>query len=236
MNFIKNVFRKKIDDFTHRCFVRYSRGDFEKEMLKITKTRNAIKLNGGFEYVTAFHRFMATIVDHNVHLIGNIVTSRDIESDLSEIGIELKEKKPQRGKAGYQYELDCEITPKKYLELTQKCFDCFLLLHMNSGSRSISVKKTKPPKLSKLIENFTRAVFDLADLPKVKNEFLFDIDTNEFRKIEIKHIYHITDIQIPKSVQDDSKMARLNAKRKGTIERRINIDGKEIKKEYPLEA
>jgi hypothetical protein len=205
-------------------------------MLKIVKTRNAIKLNGGFEYVTAFHRFMATIVDSNVHLIGNIVTSRNIESDLAEIGIELKEKKPQRGKAGFQYEIDSEITPKQYIELTEKCFDCFLLLHMSSGIRSISVKKTKPPKLSKLIENFTKAVFDLKDLKRVKDEFLFDIDSTDFKKIEIKHIYHIENIKVPEGLENESLMARLNAKREGKIERIINIDGKEIKKEYRLEA
>ncbi len=232
MNFIKNIAENKVDEFTHHCFVRYGVGDYEKEPLKIQKTRNSIRMGGGFEYVTAFHRFMATVVKDKVHLIGNIITSRDIEKDINEI--EIKDKKPQRGKAGYQYEIDTEITPSQYLNLTRKCYDCFLLMHMNSGIRSISVKKTKPPKLTKVIENFVRLVIDLEDFDKLKEEFLFDVDAEDFKKIEIRHIYHITDIKLPK--EDDPALMRLKAKRIGKVERIIDIDGKIIKKEYPMEV
>ncbi len=232
MNFIKNIAENKIDEFTHHCFVRYGIGDYEKEPLKIQKTRNSIKMGGGFEYVTAFHRFMATVVKDKVHLTGNIITSRDIVKDIP--FIEIKDKKPQRGKAGFQYVIDTEINPQEYNDLTRKCYDCFLLLHMNSGMRSVSVKKTTPPKLTQVVENFVRLVLELEDLNKLKREFLFDVDVDDFRKIEIRHVYHITDIKLPG--EKDPALMRLKAKRIGKIERIINIDGNEIRKEYPMEV
>jgi len=236
MNFIKSIAENKIDDFAHKCFTRYGCGDYIKDVFKITKTSNAVKISGGFEWVTAMHRFMATIVDGNVHLQGNIITSKDIESDLKALGVELEEKKPQRGKAGYEYAINIELTPAKYKIFTSKLYDCYLLLHMNCGIRSISVKKTKMPKLGKVNANFLKAVFDVDDFKKVKDEFLFDVKIDSFKCAEIRHIYHVEDITIPKQYENDPEKARLCAKRKGMIERETTVDGNIIKTEIKMEV
>jgi hypothetical protein len=67
-------------------------------------------------------------------------------------------------------------------------------------------------------------------------QFVFDKEiTDATKKAEIKHIYSITDISIPKNESDPAKMREL-AKRKGKIARIITIDGNAAKKEAEFVA
>jgi hypothetical protein len=234
MNFIKKIKEGKTDKETHRVFIRFGLGEFTKEEVKFQKTKKAIKFAGGIEYVNAIHKFMSTIVTDKVHLRGNIITTKDLEADLNESKIEFMKSK-QRGKEGFMYEIDHEMSVNEYKDFNEKFWDCYLLLHMSSNSRTISVKKTKLPKI-KLQPGYVRAVFELDDFPIVKDEFLFDLKTDEFKKIIINHTYFVDDIIIPKEFENDPLLARKNAIRKGKIKRILDVDEKISECEFALEA
>jgi len=78
--------------------------------------------------------------------------------------------------------------------------------------------------------------FCSATLPlECLNEFAWDV--KDFKVLSIRHVLHITDIRFsPELMKSNPARARLEAKRVGKIERILNIDGKEEKREVGLEA
>lgn len=229
MNFIRKIYEKNIDEKTHQKFVRYSIGEFEKEEFMIKKGSSFVQIKAGFEYLDVMFDLMAQCVNENVLLNGVIVTKNKIINELNEFGIEPKKV------TGKKYTIQETMSKEKFKEFVNKFNSYFLLLNVKSGKYSISVKKSIP-KPGKLVEKFVTAKFDLKDLDLIKKEFLFDIKVDNFKNISIKHTYLIDEIIIPDEFKNNPEEARLNAKRKGRIIRKIDIDGKTEEKEIELLA
>ncbi|MBA3063832.1 hypothetical protein FP803_00145 [Candidatus Woesearchaeota archaeon] len=229
MNFIKKIYEKNVDEKVHKKFVRYSTGEFEKEEFMIKKGSSFVQIKAGFEYLDVMFDLMARCVNEDVSLNGIIITKNKIINELNEFGIEPKKV------TGKKYTIQEIMNKKKFKEFVEKFNSCFLLLNLKSGKYSISVKKSIP-KPGKLVEKFVTAKFDLKDLDLIKKEFLFDIKADNFKDISIKHTYIIDEIIIPEGFKNNPEEARLNAKRKGRIIRKIEIDGKVEEKEMELLA
>ena len=172
---------------------------------------------------------MAPLIKEDVSLNGVILTKNKIINELNEFGIEPKKV------TGKKYTIQETMSKEKFKEFVEKFNSCFLLLNLKSGKHSISVKKSIP-KPGKLVEKFVTAKFDLSDLDTIKREFLFDIKADNFKDISIKYTYIIDEIIIPDEFKNNPEEARLNAKRKGRIIRKIEIDSKTEEKEIQLLA
>ena len=229
MNFIKKIYEKNIDEKTHQKFIRYSIGDFEKEEFIVKKSSSFVQIKAGFEYLDVMFELMAPLIKEDVSLNGVIVTKNKIINELNEFGIEPKKV------TGKKYTIQETISKEKFKDFVNKFNSCFLLLNVKSGKYSISVKKSIP-KPGKVVEKFVTAKFDLSDLDTIKKEFLFDIKVDNFKDISIKHTYIIDEIVIPDEFKNKPEEARVNAKRKGRIIRKINIDNKTQEKEIQLLA
>ena len=229
MNFIRKIYEKNIDEKIHQKFIRYSIGEFEKEEFIIKKGSSFVQIKAGFEYLDVMFDMIAQCVNEDVSLNGIIVTKNKIINELNEFGIEPKKV------TGKKYTIEVTMSKEKFKEFVDKFNSCFLLLKLKSGKYSISVKKSIP-KPGKILEKFVTAKFDLNDLDIIKKEFLFDITVDNFRDISIKHTYIIDEIIIPDEFQNNPEEARLNAKRKGRIIRKIDIDSKTEEKEIELLA
>ncbi|MBU1204458.1 MAG: hypothetical protein KKE93_00945 [Nanoarchaeota archaeon] len=229
MNFIKNIYEKNIDEKIHQKFIRYSTGEFEKEEFIIKKGSSFVQIKAGFEYLDVMFDLIAPLVKEDVSLNGVIITKNKIINELNEFGIEPKKV------SGKKYTIQETMTSDKFKDFVNKFNSCFLLLKVKSGKYSISVKKSIP-KPGKTVEKFVTAKFDLKDLDLIKKEFLFDVDVDNFKDISIKHTYVIDEIIIPDEFRNKPEEARLNAKRKGRIIRKIDIDGKTEEKEIELLA
>lgn len=229
MNFIRKIYEKNIDEKTHQQFTRYSIGEFEKEEFIIKKGSSFVQIKAGFEYLDVMFDLMAKLVKEDVLLNGVIVTKNKIINELNEFGIEPK------NVTGKKYTIQETMTSDKFKDFITKFNSCFLLLNVKSEKYSISVKKSIP-KPGKLVENFVTAKFDLSDLDTIKREFLFDIKADNFKDISIKHKYIIDEIIIPDEFKNNPEEARVNAKRKGRIIRKISIDNKTQEKEIQLLA
>ncbi len=227
MNFIKNIKEQNIDEKTHEKFVRYSVGDFEKEEFIIKKGASFVQVKAGFEYLSVILELMASLVKENVSLDGMIVTKENILSKIKEFGIE-----PEKV-TGKKCIIKEEMSPERFKEFISKFNEYYLLFKLKSGKRSIAIKKSVP-KPGKLVEGFVNAKFEKDDLKKIKDEFLFDLEVGDFKQASIKHTYVIEELIAPEGCSPEE--ARLNAKRKGKIIRKISIDGKEQENEIKLIA
>jgi len=240
VNFIKCIAEGKVDEFAHRCFVRYGIGEYEKEPLKIIRSGSGVKLSGGFEYVNAFHRFLARLNNGEVTIKGVIITSKEITSLLKTLGIEPIDISQQRMKGTFKYELSQEVKAGVYKELVEKLYDCFLLLNVRTeDARVLKVKSTSTPKIGKPTPGFVSLLLLPEDFEIVVAEFLFDVPLDEAmnaRRVEILHTYIINEIEIPKEYENDPKMARLRGIRKGEIKRSVSLDGKLYQSTIPMEV
>lgn len=227
-NFIKNIAENNIDEWTHHKFIRYSPGEFKKEEFIMNKGSNFIQIKAGFEYLDVILKLLADLVKEPVVLYGTIISAKDITQDLDELGIE-----PSKV-TGKKYIIEEELTPEKFKEFVEKLAEkTNLLLKLKSDKYSLSVKKSIP-KPGKILEKFLSAKFEKDDYNKLKEEFLFD--AGDFKKAVIIHTYVITEIEIPKELENNPAEARLKAKRVGKIIRNINLDGKEEVKEYEFKV
>ncbi len=227
MNFIRNIYEKNVDENVHQKFVRYSIGDFEKEEFMIKKGSSFVQIKAGFEYLDVMFDMIAQCINEDASLNGVIITKNKIINELNEFGIEPKKV------TGKKYTIEETMSKEKFREFVEKFNSCSLLLKVKSGKYSISVKKSIP-KPGKILEKFVTAKFDLKDLDLIKKEFLFDTKVDNFKDISIKHTYVIEELAVPEKCSPEE--ARLNAKRKGKIIRKIDIDGKEQENEMELLA
>jgi len=229
MNFIRKIYEKNVDEKVHQKFIRYSTGEFEKEEFMIKKGSSFVQIKAGFEYLDVMFDLIAQCVSEDVSLNGVIITKNNIINELNEFGIEPKKV------TGKKYTIEEIMTSDKFKEFVEKFNSYSLLIKLKSGKYSISVKKSIP-KPGKILEKFVTAKFGLKDLDLIKKEFLFDIKVDNFKNISIKHTYLIDEIIIPDEFKNNPEEARLNAKRKGRIIRKIDIDGKTEEKEIELLA
>ncbi len=229
MNHIKNIFNKKIDDWTHNKFIRYSLGEFTKELFVIKITGKNITVQSGAEYLDSMWDLFSKLIKSDVELKGVIVSKADIVKDLEDFGIEIKKK------VGKKYTIETKLDAKKFKEFIEKFNQYALLLKLKSDVYILNVKKSLP-KPGKVLEKFLTAKFAKDDLKFLTDEFLFDTKVDKFKKVEIKHTYVIENIDVPKQYENDPAMARLKAIRIGKIIREINLDGKITKSEIQMKV
>jgi hypothetical protein len=220
INFIKNILDGNVDEITHNKFVRYGKGNFEKEEFTV-KVGSRIQVQAGFEYVDILFKILSEVITEPVTLKGEVVSTTKIADVFANFGIEPKKI------TGKKYTIDEELSPEKFKDFMDVFGGYFLLLKASSGDNLISTKKSVP-KPGKLVEKFVTAKFEKSFFDIIKKEFLFDCDVDKFKTASITHTYKINEIIFDEAlVEKDPLKARLEAKRKGTIVRKIVIDGSE---------
>tara|TARA_Y100000034_G_scaffold20758_2_gene23836 strand:- start:19716 stop:20405 length:690 start_codon:yes stop_codon:yes gene_type:complete len=229
MNHIKNIYNKKTDEWVHNKFIRYSLGEFTKELFTIKVGGKNIQIKAGFEYLDCMFDLFSKLIKQNVKLNGVVVSKQDITSDLEQAGAEIKKK------TGKKHTITAELDANKFKQFVEKFNKYPLLLKLRSGDYVLNVKKSVP-KPGKVLEKFLTAKFPKTDFDILVKEFLFDTKTDKFKNAEIKHTYVIDKIKVPKQYENNPAMARLKAVRIGKIIREITIDEKTTKSEIKMEV
>ena len=157
--------------------------------------------------------------------------SYDLIKDFTRVIGENIDKLSVVGKVFYsgkkKEEIDKEISGSELVELCDECE--FILLNLEFSGGSLKVGKTLPKPGSKLKNNFGKFL-----LPLDFSDKFIDIEFK--KKLELSYAFVIEDVVIPKEYEDDSEKARLFAKRKGRLSRKIIIDGSEDIDEKEFEA
>lgn len=233
MNFMYKLLNGQIDEIVHKQFRRFGKGRFEKRAMVFIRIRKNVKIKTSFEYCNDFVELFVRRALGRISVSGFVSGGRDF-SDKS--GYKFKECSRRMGSYKGElepFETDCAGLGRFYDEFK----DDFMLLNIVADNCSLKCKSTlpKPGKESVKKSGEAKINFCVADFDDVSvvGEFAFDVDVK--KDCEIIHIYVIDEIVAPDGISDAADV-RLLAKRKGKIIRIVNVDGKEIVKEYELEA
>ena len=236
MNFIRKISEKKTDSFVKRQFTRYGKGVYEnKAVMQVTKG-SQYSINTSFEFAGEFAYELAETISGKTHVTGGIITT---QKDISkEIDFELAGMKQFAGVRTFL--IDTDMSRNQIQGLFEK-FPSGLILLTFSTDKGTLKTKVKNPKSSKSGDKDTEeepkadfCSFKTKDDKYVK-DLLFDVN-KDYKKVFVKHIFEIEDLEIPKEYLNDFAKARLHAIRKGKLIRQISIDGEQVRKEYKLEV
>ncbi|MDP1728627.1 MAG: hypothetical protein Q8L27_00300 [archaeon] len=238
-SFIKKIFDSKnteTDELVHVQFQKFSRGEFKgKAMLRLKNSAGKYSLDTTYEYARELVMLLAEKLGNNkTQVTGALVAAIDLS------GFKYIEKKMAMG--ARKYMIDMEMTGKEIIELCNTQNKAFIALSFNVGDDELKIQP-KSPKSAKgassskgenAEEKINFCKLKTSDWGIIEN-FIFEQELKKVKKVEIKHIFNITDIIIPKNETDPAKMREL-AKRKGNIIRIITIDGNRTQKEHDFLA
>lgn len=238
-SFIKKIFDGKIDEYVHIQFQKFSRGEFnERAMVRCKNSNGKYTIDTTSEYARELVRTFGEKLGNNKALVtGALVSALEIS------GIKFEGKSNVMGVK--KYLINREMTGKEIVELCDTQLKAFIGLSFKVGEEELKVQ-AKSPKSAKGASSAKKEDADLKiDFCKVKttdrnvvNSVVFDKELVNFKKVEIKHDFIISEIVIPDSLKNEKDFAIVREKslRKGKIVRYLNIDGTTVKKEAPFAA
>lgn len=223
--FIKKIFEDKIDRLVHLQFQKFSKGNFKnRALIKASNSKGNYKIATGYEYANDFVRMVAEKLGNNkTKITGGIITTFDLTGKL-----DFKDKKQFMGVK--QYVLDTDMTGKEILDLLDKFPFAFMALSFKTNDTELKIKPKAPKSAKPSTKGDARpnpnfCKMNTTDKNLIKN-ILFDIDLDDFKKVEGSHEFVINDLILPKGEKDSSKIRELT-QRKGIVLRKINVDEKE---------
>jgi len=239
--FIKKIFEGKKDNWTHSQFQKFSKGEFsDRAMIRAKNSSGKYIIGTTSEYAKELVCTMAEKLGAGkTHVKGAIISALDLQ------GFKYEDKKMAIGVRKYM--IDREMTGNEIMDLCKNVQKAFFGISFSFGDDELIIKD-KSPKSAKGASSAKKEDANLKiDFCKLKTsdkklfeELLFDqqIENFNFKKIEIKHNFIITDIIIPPELKDEKDFAivREGALRKGKILREIDIDGIKHKKEIDFEV
>ena len=233
----------------HRHFARYSKGIFLGPAIKITKTNKKITLKGSFEYEDLIQEIIATTIsDREFDINGVLITGSDIMEDILSLGLDWKLKKSTGKTINYKADINDKINRNNLIEIIEKLRETsYFLISFNLNPTCKVLTKSRIPQPSKkkieddnitkrvqfcngVINNSERNIKLIIDLVLI--DFKLDLPKN-WKTITITNNYNITNIIIPKNIQNSS-LLRIMALRKGQMIRTLDVDGELIEKQYPI--
>ncbi len=239
MNFIKNAIESRYDELAHKQFRRFSKGTFEKRaMAEIRKFKGSYSIKATFEYLDGILLYLSENFKGAVEVAGTVVGSSDLLTKVRKYGLEGVSKNVM----GVRKLL---LTPSKIdfsriKDMLYEFKDEFLLLSLKSDNFELISKENLPKPGKSKSEDKTKP--DKIDFCKIKTSdaglvkyLLFDF-SGDFKQAIVEHTFVIEDFEVPKEYENDPAKARFMAKRKGSIIRRLTIDGKQEEKTYRFSA
>ncbi len=235
---MKKLLTGTVDESVHDQFVRFGKGTFgNRAMVQIKKSTKGLKIQTSFEYSTDLANIIAREATGPITLSGVVVTAHDISKELPFPAIYTK-----RMGVGKVEIAETTVSKEALQAFLAKVTDKLLLLNIAASNCTLATKDKIPnPKKSPKIDaegkeeepkiDHCKATFTN---PKIAEEFLFE--TKEYTTVRVIHTYVIDGFEVPAQYKDKPEEARLNAKRKGKIIRKLDIDGTKSEKEYPFSA
>jgi hypothetical protein len=214
--FLKKIVSGRTDDESHRYFIRFGKGEYARRFLISYQKGSKIKVKTSFELANNLVTFAKE--NGNSKFSGKILMREKVAG---------KEGKKKAG--SFVYELS---------NASIEGFDnpYFYLLDSASEDIVLKMKKSlpKPGKdAEKIDDKFCSLEVNEKYWPQLKEAFFWDVP--EGKKVSVEHKLIIKEIVFPAGEKDPVKIREL-AKRKGIIQKKMVVDGKETVKEYPFEA
>ncbi len=234
--FIQNCKDNNIDLIAKTRFKRFSVGDFPREPIYIKIMSKGSQVQTGFEYAPDLILLTIDMLGEDHKFQGEALLTAaksDPKEDVSAAKFKIKLKK------GKKYTLEFDLSGKELKEAIKTLGAKYALLFPKfTADDNIKLKmKGSPPKPGSLKEKFCTLKVTKEHTETLLQTFMPEIKDHKFKKATINIVFNIKDAIIPKEYENDLALARLHAKKQGTISRTIEIDGKEAaKEEFNFEA
>lgn len=221
--FIKKIFEGNPDELVHLQFQKFSRGSFkDRALVKASRSAKGYSIATTSEYANDLVRLMARKLGNNSSEVSGVVVST----------MDLKGKIPSTGLKQFmgikQYVISGSMKGNEIVALLDAAPDAFFALTFNAGEHMLKIKP-KAPKSAKPSTSEAGPKIDFCSLKtpdeSLVKELVFGAPAT-WKSIEINHTFNITDIEIPAHAKTPEEMRKL-AQRKGTLVRRMRVDGKE---------
>jgi hypothetical protein len=248
MHFITKILNGTPDDFVHRNFLRYGRGEYPGPAAEISVTKaGKVKVRSTYMYQDLPALVMVTMAPvETITLSGLILGYEPLDEPLAELGFQTDPSKKKPRTKLYQSKLAGEYSIKQVANLygdIQKLAFVFCTLKTEMGWTH--KPKTKIPSAQKQPPVNERLKFCTTTVPD-GNEFLNEVLKQlipdflgeiplEFSKLQIENSYDIQDLIFPPDMKQlSSKEVRMKTKRSGILHRNLLIDGTEFVKKHPM--
>jgi len=224
MHYVKDLFEGTASEHAHNKFTRYSKGDFQGPLLKLRVSKTEVKISASFHFVDELLTLVAKALgpQANVHINGSLVWNQDLTQEFAKLGIMYSKVSKSRGI--FKYQLDNEVNIKDFVD-TMNNFNLLVQIKTEQGV-SLTTKNSFPKPNKEFSNTFCKAVFPAKMLDYIVKEFAFDIKEPKLKGFDVKHRIIIDDIDLPDNVEDFDAARRL-AKRIGSIERTLVVNGGE---------
>jgi hypothetical protein len=237
MNFVKKMFDKRVDEFVHIQFQKFSKGEFrDRAVINAKFSKGKYTIFCGAEYANELVHDVAKKLGVNKTMItGVIVSTQDLKGQLDFSSV-------KQFQGVKQYIMNKEMSGNEIIALMNKFPKNFFALTFGAPDGTELKIKAKAPKSAKAgapkageegqgpKADFCKIITTDANIGK---SFIFEVPV--FDRADINHTYFIRELVMPKGETDFAKIREL-AKRKGEIIRKAQIDGKEIVTKIELEA
>ncbi len=224
MNTLRKIFEGNIDATVHRKFTRYGKGEYERFLFEVKKGKN-LKVKTSFDFANDFVGIIAERVSGDVDIDGKVIASYDLEKDFP-----IEAEFSKRGKL-YTATVKTTVTAEQLKDIYERFEDHFLLLNIKADGIKLKVGKSLPKPGGKIKPNFCSATLPL----DYKDEIAWDVP--DFKELRIVHVLKIDGVEFDHELmKTDPVRARAEAVRKGTVVRKLEVDGKTSEKEFKLEV
>jgi len=228
--FISKIFNNKIDFIVHLQFQKFSRGTFDnRALIKATASAKGYTLLTGHEFANELVRAAAEkLGNEKTSISGVVVSTIDLKSKIPHISI-------KQFMGIKQYVIESEMSGQDIVNLIDSVPEAFFALSFNAGDTILKIKP-KAPKSAKPSTSEKGPKVNFCSLKTTDNSLIEALIFEKgWKKIEINHTFMIKDIEIPADAKTPEEMRKL-AKRKGTIIRKLVIDGHQSIKEKDFAA
>lgn len=226
-SFIKKIFDGNIDELVHLQFERFGRGEYrDKAVIIARNVKGVYNIATTPEFANEFVRGMAEkLGSGKTKVTGIVVSTRDLTGEL-----DFKDKKQFMGVK--QYIMDGEMSGQEIISLMDKFPRCFFGLSFSVNGSELKIKPKAPKSAKPSTKSEEKPKADFCKLKTQDSGLAHGVlfDTKEFKRAEVKHLFVIKDIILPKGVSDPRELREM-AKRKGKIVREITVDGVTVKEE-----
>jgi hypothetical protein len=223
MSFIKDLCEGKKDEYIHKQFVRFGKGNYERFLIKLKKGKK-LSVKTSFDISNDLFKLIVDNCKEDLEVSGKIISNYSLEGEIE------AEEFTKRGKL-FTAVIKGTFSPKVLQGWFEKFQLSYILLSLKGKDFKLKCKAALPKPGGKLKDNFCSASIPL----EFVKEFDFDFG-EDFKNAIIVHKLEINDIVIPDEFKEDFVNARDKAIRKGKFIRAIELDEKQIVKEYPLEV
>ncbi|MFA5019492.1 MAG: hypothetical protein WC533_00145 [Candidatus Pacearchaeota archaeon] len=237
-SFIKKIFEGKNDEFVHRQFQKFSRGEFKgKASVNAKKSSGGFSISTTYEYANELVRSMAEkLGDKTANVKGVIVSTRNLK-EMPEFQKTLAHANVKQFMGVKQFQIEETMTGRQIINILNLLPTSFIAFSFSADDSELKIKQKSPKSAKPSTKSEESPVCDFCKL-KTNDLFLvktiiFDVD--DFKSVEISHNFIINALEIPKNEKDPIKM-RENTIRKGKIIRRLKVNGIEKIREIAFEA